>query len=118
MRLIIGGAYQGQTELAVGKYPGKKITDGKTASFEQMCGSEILLDFHEAVRRFPDSDWESVFEKNPCMVVTANEIGCGIIPIEKGERLWRERCGRLCCRIAELSDEVIRVTAGIGVRIK
>ena len=45
-------------------------------------------------------------------VLVTDEIGCGIVPAEAFERLYREETGRLCCRIAGeacgLNDEVGR----------
>ena len=50
--------------------------------------------------------------------MTADEIGCGIVPIEAFERDYRETDGRVCQRIAAYSEEVHRVICGLGMRIK
>ena len=50
-------------------------------------------------------------------VLVTDEIGCGIVPAEAFERLYREETGRLCCRIAGEAEEVWRVCCGIGMRI-
>ena len=47
-----------------------------------------------------------------------NEIGCGIIPLEKSERKWREITGRAGCIIAERAETVYRVCCGIATVIK
>lgn len=46
-------------------------------------------------------------------VVTCDEIGCGVVPIERNDENWREAVGRLCCALAEQADAVIRVWAGV-----
>lgn len=51
-------------------------------------------------------------------VVICSEIGCGIIPLEKKDRIHREEVGRIACLLAQKATEVYRVTAGIGVKIK
>lgn len=51
-------------------------------------------------------------------IIVTDEIGYGIVPIEKQERLYREMTGRLCCILAKEAEEVWRVCCGIGQRIK
>ena len=52
------------------------------------------------------------------LVVTADEVGCGIVPTDAFERAYREAAGRVNCLLAERADQVIRMVCGIGVRIK
>ena len=51
-------------------------------------------------------------------VIICDEVGCGIVPMDRAERLYRDVTGRVCCDIAARADMVIRVHCGIGVRIK
>ena len=50
--------------------------------------------------------------------VTCDEVGCGVVPIDPFERLWREEVGRLCCDMAEDAETVVRVVCGIGQPLK
>lgn len=108
MKLYIGGAYQGQQELAVQENP----------------ASEIVSDFHEQVRAAiargedPRAFAAQLCAQKPVAVIVANEVGAGIVPIDPKERAFREAVGRALCVIAQASDAVVRVTCGIGVRIK
>ncbi len=108
MKLYIGGAYQGQEELAVRENP----------------GAEIIPDFHEKVREAilkgedPKEFARKICRDKPNAVLVANEVGAGIVPIEPSERAFREAVGRALCVIARASDAVVRVVCGIGVRIK
>ena len=43
---------------------------------------------------------ERLMQENPDAFVTADEIGCGIVPMEAFERDYRETDGRICQRIA------------------
>ena len=45
-------------------------------------------------------------------IVIADEIGCGLVPLDASEREKRERAGRLACMLAERADTVIRVVCG------
>ena len=108
MKLYIGGAYQGQEELALKENP----------------DSEILTDFHEMIREAlergedPRSFATALCEENPTVVVVSNEVGAGVVPVDAGERAFREAVGRALCIIAQRSESVTRCVCGIGVRIK
>ena len=52
------------------------------------------------------------------LTIVCNELGCGVVPMERADRAWREKTGRLLCELAKQAQEVYRVTAGIAVRIK
>ena len=51
-------------------------------------------------------------------VVISCEVGGGVIPLDRGERIWRENAGRLACLLADRADRVILVHCGIGICIK
>lgn len=109
MKLYIGGAWQGQEELARQENP----------------SAEIFPDFHETVRKAvlidgmdPRNFAEQFSREHPDAVVTANEIGAGVIPMAAEDRVYREAVGRALCVIAGKAEQVIRCVCGIGVRIK
>ena len=52
------------------------------------------------------------------LVVISDEIGNGIIPLQKEDRLYRDEVGRLLCELAKMSDNVERVICGIVQKIK
>lgn len=51
-------------------------------------------------------------------ILVTDEVGCGIVPFHREERLWREASGRLNCHIAAVADQVWRVYCGMGTQIK
>lgn len=108
MRLYIGGAFQGQDELARKENP----------------DADIFCDFHEAVREAvsngqdPREFAREICEKRPDAVIVADEVGSGVVPISAENRAYREAVGRALCVIAQFSERVTRVVCGIGVRIK
>ena len=50
--------------------------------------------------------------------VIANEVGCGVVPMEAEQRRFRERAGRLSCLLAQRADTVIRVCCGLPQVLK
>lgn len=51
-------------------------------------------------------------------IVIANEVGCGIVPMEAEQRLFRERAGQLSCLLAQRADTVLRVCCGLPQVLK
>ena len=51
-------------------------------------------------------------------VVICCEVGSGIVPAEYEQRLIREATGRLCVRLAQRADTVVRIVCGIPTVIK
>lgn len=93
-----------------------------TRTSEDAWNQENLWDFRkedltaleEQAERF--ASW--LIEKNPDLVVVSNELGYGIVPMEKQDRLWRETTGRVCTCLASRASEVVRVVCGIGTWLK
>lgn len=151
MKLITGGAWQGQEAFAEELYKKNqkehaaggicRITDGSDASLEEMKQADIITHMHLWIKRMireecPDTDgkkdWpedgkiqEAILHKldevlavNPEQILTVQELGCGVVPIDAFDRKWREITGRVCCQIAAEAEEVYRMTCGIGMKIK
>lgn len=59
-----------------------------------------------------------LYQNNPKLVIVSTELGCGVVPMEKKDRMWREAVGRSCTELAALSDEVVRVICGLGMHLK
>ncbi|MBP1549117.1 MAG: bifunctional adenosylcobinamide kinase/adenosylcobinamide-phosphate guanylyltransferase [Oscillospiraceae bacterium] len=123
MIMITGGAYEGKTDFVKNHYS-CKITDGKSCDFESVFTAECVNNFHILVKRLIESGQdvlaftERLCKENSDLIVITDEIGCGIIPLEKDDRIWREQTGRAGCIIAKNSDTVVRVFCGIPTLIK
>ena len=109
MKLYVGGVFQGQAELAQQENP----------------NAELYFDFHEAIREAvlregqePRAFARQFCEAHPNAVVTANEVGAGVVPMAAEDRAFREAVGRALCVIAQNAETVTRCVCGIGVRIK
>lgn len=123
MMLIIGGAYEGKTEYAeaVGI---SDICDGETAGFEEIKKYKCVKNYQMLVKRQleagldPLNEVDKLLDECPDIVIISTETGCGIVPIEKSERIWRETVGKVCCFIAAKSEKVVRISCGIASVIK
>ena len=58
------------------------------------------------------------FMKKTVAVVSCRELGCGIVPIDPADRLWRDLSGEACQFLAGHSREVYRVICGIPMKLK
>lgn len=109
MILVIGGAYQGKYDFVKHSL---NVEDEK-----------ILNSFHIKMKKWldegkdPQNIVNEIFDKG-YEVIISDEIGCGIVPLERNEREWREASGRALCCIAERCSRVWRVHCGIGIKIK
>ena len=99
MKLYIGGAYQGQEELARRENP----------------EGALFPDFHETLR---EAVLKNGREARAFAEVIANEVGAGVVPLAAEDRAFREAAGRALCVIAGRAEQVTRCVCGIGVRIK
>ncbi|WFR56094.1 bifunctional adenosylcobinamide kinase/adenosylcobinamide-phosphate guanylyltransferase [Anaerocolumna sp. AGMB13025] len=61
---------------------------------------------------------EELIAGNPSAVIICNELGYGIVPMDKADRVYRETVGRCLCRLAAYSERVVRVVCGLGMTIK
>ncbi len=138
MILIIGGAWQGKltfaTELARSALDSSisnneieeehEIAEGSRDSFEAAMTRPIIHGLHEYIRRLlkegksVDAFLEAVWRQNPDVIITSDELGCGIVPFDPADREWREVSGRASVRLARISREVYRMVCGIATQIK
>ena len=123
MIMVTGGAYQGKTPYVMRRFGigEKEIADGEYCSPDELKSSRCIKNFHKLVKRLGDdciSFTEELCRVNRDVIIIIDEIGCGIVPMEKGERIWRENVGRCGCIIASASDQVIRIVCGIPSVIK
>ena len=103
MILIIGGASSGKRDYA------------RSLGYTE---NEISQNVWELVRADPDAG-DSLFETLREMpVVICDEVGSGIVPMERRERDARDACGRLCITLAADAERVVRMVCGIPTVLK
>lgn len=126
MIMITGGAFSGKKDYAKKRFgfSDDDILNGGNCSLEAVFSAKCIADYQLIVKRLLEENadvrgfTERLCKENPNAVVIINEIGAGIIPLEKSDRIWREETGRSGCLIARNSSEVIRLACGIPTTIK
>lgn len=110
--LMIGGRAQGKRAYAEQHFPGCRIVDAYQERVREAlsAGRDPMREAEELLRALRK-------ERLGCVVI-CEEVGCGVIPMERSERVYQEAVGRVCCSFAEAADRVIRVTAGLGMQLK
>ena len=113
MILIVGGAGQGKLAFARERFGFSGV--------DAAPGGPVWNDFHLAVRDClrAGGDVAALTERaSRCELVLCDEIGCGVVPIDREERRWREETGRACQLLAQKARAVYRVVCGIPVCLK
>ncbi len=130
MILIVGGACQGKRDFAKNKFPGLTWADGRICEEADLFRCQGIHHFHIYIKRLMEETAqedrqsrvdllvERLWRENREAVILADEVGCGIVPLEALERAWRETAGRACTYLAARADRVYRVVCGIGTVIK
>ena len=130
MKLIFGGAYQGKLEYALKKYNiseddvftcsdklieidlSKRIING-LEKFSWACENAgknpetILIEILDSHQDIADD-----------IIFISEDISCGIVPMDKVERSWRENHGRMMIELASRCNSVERIFCGIPMKIK
>lgn len=124
MEMIIGGAFQGKADYAKKCFPEITFLNGEEISENELYEAEGVLAFHAFIRKVMKeggdvSDLaEKLMEKNPDLILVSDEIGYGVVPIDRFDRAYREAVGRVCTKLAAKSTKVTRIALGIGTVIK
>ena len=113
MTLIIGGRAAGK--LAYVKSLG--YSEGQISGDPEDTGP-VLYGLQDIVARDPEGSEGLLPLLLKKEIVVCDEVGCGVIPLEKRDRQAREAIGRLCVLLAKNADRVVRVIAGIPTVIK
>ena len=112
--LIVGGSAQGKLAFARRELGVAAWSDGTLG--EAGC----VYGLHRAIRALPEprGALASWLAAHPDGVVICDEVGCGVVPLDRDERAWRELVGRICCELAEQAAAVYRVCCGLGAQLK
>ena len=88
---------------------------------EEDFNFNAVFNIHLAVRNLLErgQDALSLFNliKN-FKVIICDEIGAGVVPLDKFERRWRDETGLLYQALVREADRVDRVWAGLALRLK
>lgn len=112
MVLVVGGLASGKRSYvrSLG-YADSSLSRSPEVDAPVLCELEELL----RAGALDDRTFELVASKE---VVICSEVGLGVVPLDAGERAWRELVGRTCAELAARADRVVRMVCGIPVAIK
>lgn len=113
MILIIGAMGAGKNEYI------RSLGFGENCLGESIDGNEpVLYGLHEIIRKngFFDEGWLNALGSKD--IICCDEVGCGVVPLDAGERKWRDEVGKACCVLAREANTVVRVACGIAQAIK
>jgi len=108
MILILGGAASGKhTYVQSLGYADSDIADAELDSRPVLMNLQTLV-AHDPANA--EALLPLLLNKD---VISCDEIGCGVIPIDAEARALRESVGKLCILLAQHAEKVIRMVCGI-----
>ena len=123
MIFVFGGRYSGKGEYVRREMNVSEIA-GYDAEYDKLKTAQAVRDLHLLVKKImldggdPMAHIQRLIADNHDIIIISDEIGCGVVPVDKFDREWREAVGRISCYLTEKAETVIRVVCGIGSTIK
>lgn len=124
MNLIIGGAYQGKTAYAMKKHGFSAddffICEGCDIDFSKPCVAHLERFVLACVRQGVDcvkymKSYKPLWEATTFI---CGDLSCGIVPMEKENRDWRNETGKLCHYLSGNAESVVRIFCGLEQKLK
>ena len=122
LELFIGGQKQGKLAYVLSRgYTEADVLDcAVTDTF--VLDKKVIDNLQELIRRLlihnqEPLDWIENNLKDD-MLIICNEVGSGIVPMDRFERAYRDAVGDVCCALAKKAETVERICCGIPIPIK
>lgn len=126
MIFVFGGSYQGKTDFVKKTFsltdedifvPEEGMTEFETDR-KAISHMERFI-YSRIEKELPVFDWfDEHMEMFRDRIVICDDISCGVVPIEKILRLYRDNVGKQMQIFSREADEVYRVYAGLGEKLK
>ncbi|SOC20976.1 adenosylcobinamide kinase /adenosylcobinamide-phosphate guanylyltransferase [Ureibacillus xyleni] len=134
MRVIIGGAYNGKREYVKksllhvnqkyihffeGELPLSNFSKKDyviLSNFEKMIMKKLEVDEDKIANELAETIKRLDTQTN--VICICNDLGRGIVPMDKEQRKLRDTCGRLYQKLFEESSLVVRIWYGIPQILK
>lgn len=118
MKLVIGGLGQGKLNYVLSA---TGLTEADTA--RTLTDKPVICGLHGIIRDLLDQGRDpaevlAFAAAHPDVIFICDEVGAGVVPVRPEERAWREAVGRICCKLAEEADTVVRVFCGLPMILK
>ena len=124
MIFIFGGRCQGKLSFAKETFGASlSVCDLSATPIEDAFRHDIIVNLESGIRDLLKRDLKptAYFSEHLALlegkILIGNEIGCGIVPVDGFERLWRDETGWVYQFLGRNSSGVYRVWAGIGTKL-
>lgn len=119
MIVYTGGFGQGKLSYVLKRHKGN-VFDGAKDDIDKISEYNIINKYNLLVKRLIAQGIDALeFTRGiDADVVIGDEIGCGIVPVNTEDTIYRETAGRCMCILAGKSERAVRIICGIGQVIK
>ena len=120
MVLIVGGRAAGKRDYALERFG----LMGRALSPQEALKAPLVDNFQDIIRQLMQEKQDTqayvtqLIRDNPDAVILCDEVGQGIVPLDRGERAYREAVGQACCQLAAAAFEVLRLVCGLPQQLK
>lgn len=129
MILIIGGAYHNKLAYALKTYNllETDMQDGSICSLDDVFSKKGIYNLHLLIRRYMENGILNTENSNEILekilssnmeIIICDEIGSGVIPLDRFEREYRDIVGSIVSAISQKAGKVIRIYYGIPTTLK
>ena len=126
MDIILGGMYQGKLEYAINKYNlnSSDIYYCEKNSTDIDLSKKIIYKFNLYIYALLKNNIDPVpyilnnINKYLDKVIVVEEIGSGVVPMDKMDRLYRDKVGVIMNNFAKSANSVVRIFCGLEEKLK
>jgi len=128
MHIVFGGAYNGKRQYVLAQLANEPYEEYSGEIPSEASKTVIISNFEQLVMPYRQMDELEVaktivtqitaLSKQAKVICICNDIGRGIVPIDKDERFIRDACGRVYQALFKEAESIVRIWYGIAERIK
>ena len=128
MHIVFGGAYNGKRQYVLTQLGNEPYEEYSGEIPSEACQTVIISNFEQLVMTYRQMDELEVaktivaqiqaLSKQEKVICLCNDVGRGIVPIDRNERFIRDACGRVYQALFQEAKSVVRIWYGIAERIK
>lgn len=125
MILVFGGAYQGKLDFVREKFGHDLTVFTCTDTLSEIDFScDIVNSLHLLVLTQirngvdPLEYFAKNMDKLKSKIIICDDISCGVVPVDREMRLWRETTGRMMNYLTSSAEQVFRIFCGLEMKLK
>ena len=120
MELIIGGSFQGKTEYALKTFSlsAEDVYDCSLSDAADIPAKKVISHFEKHILTCMRGGGDPLSGIPEDAIIIADDISCGVVPMDSEIRAWREECGKVLAQVADKSNSVTRIFCGLPLKLK